>query len=100
MMESTGMSGRLPVLSVQVNPSHGVVVMVQTKRNTWPGGTGGVLLKPAARSVSDWGTYCRRAGIQGDAHDRTVGQNGVAAGHVHPSGLSLRARTRVQGRVA
>src|ERR1017187_5899630 len=46
MTESTGMSGMLPVLSVQVNPSHGVVVMVQTTRNTWPGVLGELLLKP------------------------------------------------------
>src|SRR5271165_2503412 len=46
MMESTGMSGRLPVSSVQVDPSHGVEVMVQTTRNTWPGVAGVLALKP------------------------------------------------------
>src|SRR5664280_596653 len=46
MMESTGMSGRLPVSFVQVNPSHGVNVMVQTTRNTCPGVLGELLLKP------------------------------------------------------
>src|ERR1019366_2855979 len=46
MMESTGMSGRVPVLSGQVNPSHGVAGMVQATRNTWPGVLGELLLKP------------------------------------------------------
>src|ERR1035438_2795213 len=46
MMESTGMSGRLPVWSVQLNPSHGVEVMVQTTRNTCPGVLGELALNP------------------------------------------------------
>src|SRR5271154_2605155 len=46
MMESTGMSGRLPSSAVQVNPSHEVEVMVQTTRNTCPGVVGVLALKP------------------------------------------------------
>ena len=46
MTDSTGMLGRLPVSFVQVNPSHGVEVWVQTTRNTCPGVVGVLSSKP------------------------------------------------------
>ena len=57
---------------------------------------GGIVVKAADRSVSDWGAYCLGAGIQGDALNWTVGQDGVAASHVHPVGLRLHAGTQVE----
>src|SRR5207253_11263878 len=43
IIESTGMSGRLPVLLVQVKAAQ---LAVQTTRKTWPGVTGVLALKP------------------------------------------------------
>ncbi len=43
MIESTGMSGRLPLLSVHVNVAQ---LVVQTTLKTWPGVEGVLSLKP------------------------------------------------------
>src|SRR5437870_6652508 len=43
MIESTGMSGRLPVLSFQVKEAQ---LLVQTTWKTWPGMDGVLALKP------------------------------------------------------
>ena len=60
------------------------------------GSAGTIVVEATDRSVSNWSACRCSTGIQGDAHDRTVGQNGVAAGNVHPGSLSLRATTHIE----
>ena len=90
------MSGRLPVWSCPGEPvawghGHGA-----DHAEHMSGSAGRVVVEATDCGISDWSAYRLSAGIEGDAHDRPVGQHGVAAGHVDPCSLSLRATTQTE----
>ena len=93
MIESTGMSGRLPVLSVQVKDAQ-FAAAVDPENMAGRGRRVGV--ESAHGGVADRHVRGGHGRIEGDPEDRPVRQDRVAAGDVHPIRLARVAGAEIE----